>query len=241
MTIRFTSLALISAVVVAGALAAYGFGRPTAAPIALQPAPATPVMGGGGELSENGGALPPNHPPIDMASMNGGALPPNHPAIGGERSPPGSLAPSDSDAPAITWKMPDSWQEAPSPNAMRLATYRAPGGVEVSVSRAGGSADANIQRWIAQFKDLGRDTRAEKIVHGLQVVTVDIAGTYVGGGMTMGGPSDPKHDWAMVGAIVESRSPPYFFKMTGPAAAVHAARPGFDSFLESVTPTSPSR
>ena len=70
---------------------------------------------------------------------------------------------------------------------MRLATYHASGGVEVSVSRAGGTTEANIQRWIAQFDDVGRDARAEKTVRGLHVVTVDIAGTYVGGGHDDGG------------------------------------------------------
>jgi hypothetical protein len=255
---RFTSLALISAVIVAGSLAVYGLGRSPATTIALPAAPATPAMGGEAQLSDNGGglppnhppidmgsmnggALPPNHPPIDMGSMNGGALPPNHPSIGGGVSPQGPLPPDNSDPPAIVWKMPDAWQQTPNPNAMRLATYRVPGGLEVSVSRAGGSTEANIQRWIAQFEDLDRDTRAEKIVHGLQVVTVDIAGTYVGGGMTMGGPAEPKHDWAMMGAIVESGGPPYFFKMTGPAGAVVAAHSAFDRFLESVAPRSASR
>jgi hypothetical protein len=241
MPVRFTSLALISAVAIAGSLAVYGLGRAPAATIALPASSVMPAMGRGGEVSENGAELPPSHPRIEMGSMNGADLPPNHPPIGGAASPQGSLPPADSAPPAIVWKMPDAWHEAQNPNAMRLATYRVPGGVEVSVSRAGGSTDANIQRWIAQFEDLARDTRAEKTVHGLQIVTVDIAGTYVGGGMTMGGPADPKHDWAMVGAIVESRSPPYFFKMTGPGAAVHAARPVFDRFLESVAPTSPSR
>jgi hypothetical protein len=273
MPMRFTSLALISAVVVAGSLAVYGLGRSPATTIALPAAPASPAMGGEAQLSDNGGslppnhppidtgsmngalppnhppidmgsmngALPPNHPPIDTGSMNGGALPPNHPSIGGAVSPQGSLAPAEGDSPAIVWRAPDAWQKAANPNAMRLATYRVPGGVEVSVSRAGGSTEANIQRWIAQFEDLARDTRAEKIVHGLQVVTVDIAGTYVGGGMTMGGPAEPKHDWAMMGAIVESGDPPYFFKMTGPAAAVLAAHPAFDRFVESVAPRSASR
>jgi hypothetical protein len=246
MSMRFASLALIPAVVVAGSLAVCGLGRTSPAAIALPAAPVAPAMARGGEPSENGGALPPNHPAIDMGSMNigsmnGGALPPNHPPIGGAVAPQGSPPPADSAPPAIVWKMPDAWREAPNPNAMRLATYRVPGSVEVSVSRAGGSTDANIQRWLAQFEDIARDTRAEKNVHRLQIVTVDIAGTYVGGGMTMGGPPEPKHDWAMVGAIVESPSPPYFFKMMGPAAAVHAARPLFDRLLETIAPALPSR
>jgi hypothetical protein len=149
----------------------------------------------------------------------------------------GSLPSASHDPPALVWKAPGTWQDAPNPNAMRLATYRVPGGVEVTVSRAGGETEANIQRWVAQFDDVGHEGRAEKTVHGLHVVTVDIGGTYVGGGTSMGGPAEPKADWAMVGAIVESRSPSYFFKMTGPAAGVRAARASFDHFLEGLAPT----
>ncbi len=178
-------------------------------------------------------AAAPDLPPLD----NGEMLPPNHPPIGGAASPHGALPAAADEVPALVWKMPDAWQAASNPNAMRLATYRAPGGVEVSVARAGGATEANIQRWIAQFDDVGREARAEKTVHGLHVVTVDINGTYVGGGMSMGGPANPKHDWSMVGAIVESASPSYFFKMTGPAAAVRAARPVFDRFVDSIVPS----
>jgi hypothetical protein len=118
---------------------------------------------------------------------------------------------------------------------MRLATYQVPGGVEVSVSRAGGTTDANIQRWVGQFDDVGREVHAEKTVHGVRVVSVDVAGTYVGGGM--GGRTESLRNWAMVGAVLESRSPSYFFKMTGPAAAVRAALPAFDRLVDSIEPT----
>jgi hypothetical protein len=163
-------------------------------------------------------------------------LPPNHPPIGGATAQRESMPSAGGEAPALAWKMPAGWQEAPSPNAMRLATYRTPDGVEVSVSRAGGATEANIQRWVGQFDDVGREVHAEKTVHGLHVVTVDVAGTFVGGGMSMGAPAEARPAWAMVGAVVESRNPPYFFKMTGPAAAVHAARAGFDRMIDGITP-----
>jgi hypothetical protein len=177
--------------------------------------------------------------PVDMLpSENGETLPPDHPPIGGAASPHGSMASAGDDAPALLWKVPATWQEAPNPNSMRLATYHAPGGVEVTVSRAGGDTEANIQRWIAQFDGAGREWgQVEKTVHGLHVVTVDISGTYAGGGANMGGPAEPKPNWTMVGAVVESRSPPYFFKMTGPAAAVRAARPAFDRLVDGISPT----
>ena len=219
MSKRIATFIVIPAVLAAGALALYGVGR---VPNATAAAPGASA------------AMPP--PTDDLLPLeNGGTLPPNHPPIGGANTPlgPGAVA----EAPALVWKMPAGWQEAPSPNTMRLATYRVPGGVEVSVSRAGGDTEANIQRWIAQFDDVGREARVEKTVHGLHVVTVDVTGTYVGGGMAMGGPAAPTPDWTLVGAIVESRSPPYFFKMTGPASAVRAARSVFDRFLDGVSPT----
>jgi hypothetical protein len=236
MSSRLGAFVVIPAVFLAGALAFYGVERvpgATAAPsqaMVASPAPVAEML-----PPENGDTLPPGHPSI--GADNGGTFPPNHPPIGGATaSPQGSLLGAASDAPALAWKMPAAWQEVPNPNAMRLATYRAPGGVEIAVSRAGGATDANIERWVSQFDDVGHDGRAEKTVRGLHVVTVDVTGTYVGGGMAMGAPAQPRPDWALVGCIVESRSPSYFFKMTGPAAAVRAARPAFDRFIDGITP-----
>jgi hypothetical protein len=218
MSIRLAAYVVIAVLLVAAGWTLHGVWRaPDAAPIAMATSPAT---AGGAEVM-----------PLD----NSETLPPNHPPIGGTQH--GATMPSaGGDAPALAWKMPTGWQEAASPNAMRLATYRVPGGVEVSVSRAGGATDANIQRWVGQFDDVGREQHAEKTVHGLHVVTVDIAGTFVGGGMTPGAAAEPHPAWAMVGAVIESRSPPYFIKMTGPAAAVRAARVAFDLLIDGITP-----
>lgn len=219
MSIRLASLTLIPVVLVAGVLALQGVDRVPDATAATSP-----------EISS------PRAERVAVPLEEGEMLPTDHPPMGATTSSYTSLLPSARDTSALAWKMPPVWQEAPSPNAMRLATYRAPGGVEISVARAGGTTEANIQRWIAQFDDVGREGRAEKTVHGLRVVTIDVAGTYVGGGITMAGPAEPSHDWAMVGAVVESRSPSYFFKMTGPAVAVHASRSAFDRLIDSVSP-----
>lgn len=217
MSIRFASYVVIPVVVLAGALALYGVDRAPdtmASPHAMSPATATAADG---LMPDNGETLPPNHPPIGAAM-----------------SPHGSMPAATNEAPALTWTMPATWQEAPNPSAMRLATYHAPAGVEVSVSRAGGATEANIARWMSQFDNVGRQGRVEKTVRGLHVVTVDVTGTFVGGGMS--GPAQPRPDWAMVGAIVETPSLPYFFKMTGPAAAIRAARPAFDRLVDGIAP-----
>jgi len=236
MSNRLASFVALPVVLAAGGFAL--FGKPSHDASASGASAPVPLASSDDVLpAENDGTLPPNHPPIgEGMSAPGSMLPPDHPAIAGS-SPHGSMPSAASEAPALVWKMPSGWQEAPNPNAMRLATYGAPGGVEVSVSRAGGSTDANIQRWVAQFDDVGRDARTEKTVHGLHVVMVDVSGTYVGGGMTMGADSASRPGWAMVGAIVEGRGLPYFFKMMGPAAAVLVDHPAFDHLVDGISPT----
>jgi hypothetical protein len=223
MSIRLGAIVVIPVVFAAGALALYDVER---APDATA-ATASPLQAISAPLETEGDELP---------SDDNEGLPPNHPPIGTATSPLGASAPAMSEDPAIAWKMPKGWQEAPSPNTMRLTTYRTPGGAEVSVSRAGGATQENIERWIAQFVHIGREARAEKVVRGLHVVTVDVTGTFLGGGMSSGAPAAARSEWAMVGAIVESPGLPYFFKMTGPAAAVRAARPALDRLVDSIAP-----
>jgi hypothetical protein len=145
------------------------------------------------------------------------------------------------DMPAIAWRVPPSWQTVPNPNAMRIATYHAPKtgadaeDAEMSVMRAGGSTDANIQRWVGQFADPGTPKRAEKKVRGFKVSVVEVSGTYQGGGM-MGGAPAAKPGFTLLGAIVETNGSPYFFKMIGPAATIAAARPAFDTLIDSIRP-----
>jgi hypothetical protein len=222
MAIRLSSFVVISAVFAAGGLATYAVERASdATPAVVNPASVAP------QPSPMGGA--------DLPSDQTGMLPPGHPSIGGATSPLGSGLAAPSDPPALVWKKPATWEDAPNPNAMRLATYRVPGGAEVSVSRAGGETEANIQRWVSQFTDVGHQGRSEKTVHGLRVVIVDIDGTYVGSAMT-GAQPEARPKWAMVAAIVETPGLPYFFKMTGPAAAIRASRTSLDGLVDGIAP-----
>lgn len=144
----------------------------------------------------------------------------------------------------IAWDVPAKWKEIPSPNAMRIATYligRAdgdPDDAEMSVSRVGGSVEANIGRWKAQFDPMKPDSsrRFERQVAGLKVTIYEVAGAYTG--MVMKGQvTKPREGWALVAGIVEvSGGDPWFFKLTGPEKTILAARPDFDSLMNSVRP-----
>ena len=178
-------------------------------------------------------------------------LPPGHPKIGATtdfvNGAQGAMLPvsSDTSEPALTWTTPSTWKTLPSTSTMRLATYRiprAPGDTEdtdLSVVRAGGTTDANIERWIGQFDSAGKDTRTTQKIRGMTVTVVDVRGTYISGGMSADNAAASHPNWALLAAIVDSAGSPYFFKMTGPAKSVTSARPAFDALIASVTPTSP--
>ncbi len=137
----------------------------------------------------------------------------------------------------VTWTAPAAWKVAPNPSQMRKATYKIPKAdgdsedAELSVSQAGGGVDANIKRWGGQFEGSPALKVTHRDVGALKVTVVEGHGTFNGGGMPGGPPAGPKKDWALLGAIVESVDPPYFFKLTGPEKTVTGARADFDGFV----------
>lgn len=183
---------------------------------------------------------------------------PEPPGVGSNPRPgvssglPASPGPTENPAPVssalppveITWLDPPGLRRVPPKNAMRKASYEVPRAAgdaedgELAVfyfgPGQGGGIDANVDRWVKQFSDLkpGDVKRADREANGLREHTVEIqSGTFNSG---MGGPSVPKKDYALEGAIVEAPSGAYFFKMTGPAHTIAAARGAFLQLLDSV-------
>lgn len=129
---------------------------------------------------------------------------------------------------------------------MRKATYRVPAAskdsddAEMAVfyfRGEGGSTEANIQRWIAQFSDVKPSDvkRSQKSVGGMNQTIVEIEGTYASG--MPGAAATPKPHYRLLGAVVETPAGPYFFKLTGPKKTVEAAHDAYLAMLESVKPS----
>ena len=173
-----------------------------------------------------------------------------------EPSPSPSPSPSTEPAPKATvppttnaaatsadlaWDAPASWKTAPNTTSMRKATYKIvhakgdPDDAELTVSKAAGGVDPNVQRWASQFGSAKPATEKKK-VNDLDVTVVDIKGTYSGSGgpMMAGSPSEPKEKYALLGAIVDLGDQQWFFKMIGPEKTVTAARPDFDKLVASL-------
>jgi hypothetical protein len=214
------SILLICAIVAAGLFAA--FHREPAPQVAAEVRePAAPVE----PVGESGQSevLPPNHPPIEGMSA--------------------PVADKEGDqAQTIVWKVPAKWTVLPNASSMRLATYRIPSAgaatddAELTVVRAGGSTDANLQRWVDQFTDAEPAKRSKQMAGGLAVSLLEVNGTFMSAGMGQQKAAQPRRDWMLLGAVVETIQGAYFFKLTGPRASVRAAHSDFDALVKSIAP-----
>lgn len=145
----------------------------------------------------------------------------------------------------ITWVDPPAFKRVPPPNPMRKASFVVPraegdsadGDISVSYfgPGQGGSIDANVDRWVKQFGDVkpGDVKRADREANGLRQHTVELdSGAFAG----MGSSDKAKSNYGLVGAIIETPSGTYFFKLTGPAKTVQKAKSDFYKLLDSIKP-----
>ena len=231
------SLVMIVAVVGAGAFAA-GRTMPSdsSQPVATSsPTRPEPPM----STEEVSDPMPPGHPATARGGASPAELPAGHPAI--DTASPTGNDPGAFPQATLQWKAPARWQLVPNASTMRIATYRIPRAAgdpvdaELSIIRAGGTVEANADRWVGQFDAAGQSSakRSTRTVGSLQVTIVETRGTYSGG---MVKEAAPTSDWALLGAIVATPDMPHFFKLTGPAKSVAAARAEFDAFVGSFAP-----
>jgi len=147
----------------------------------------------------------------------------------------------------VHFKAPAGWMEQQPSSSMRKAQYllpRAEGDPEDAelvvyhFPEQGGSISSNISRWVGQMtrpdgSPASDDAQiSERQVRGKEVTLLDVRGTYRG----MMGPRSqgtPKPGFRMLGAIVDTRNGPWFFKLTGPAATVAQWSGSWGEFVES--------
>ena len=180
------------------------------------------------------------------------------PAPQSAAAPPAAAAPKD-DKPAaaahsasaspsaggLTWTAPEPFVARPPKSSMRAAEFGIAGEPQSELAvfyfgpDQGGSVEANMARWIAQFKQAdGSDAvakRSARTVGEITIAMVETTGNY-GGGMAAPGAPPPAaiNDAALLGAIVEGPKGSVFFKLVGPRASVEGARPAFEQMLESI-------
>lgn len=142
---------------------------------------------------------------------------------------------------------PEAWKRVPPKSAIVETEFAIPpeAGDEqpgrMTVMGAGGSVQANVDRWYGQFVQPDGSATKDKAttktlkLAGCTVTMVDVGGTYkdMPGGPFAGGKSVDRPNYRMLAAIVETPGQgSYFLKFYGPAATVAKHADGFRTMVE---------
>ena len=147
------------------------------------------------------------------------------------------------ESPKLSYDLPKGWVEQETTSRMRYAQFKLPkaGGAEEDASLVvyyfaggGGGVQANFNRWKRQIKQqAGEKTETfVKEFKGKKTHFIKMNGTYSPPPFLRQG--GPKKGYRMVGAIMETKAGPFFFKILGPKGAVTKHEGAFDEFLASV-------
>lgn len=163
--------------------------------------------------------------------------------------PPAGISGSASAPGELRYKAPAGWQAEQPTSSMRKAQFvlpRAAGDAEDGSllifyfgPGQGGSAQANLDRWIAQFEQPDGSPSKDKArmrsmaVNGMNVSLLDLSGTYTAEMNPGAGDRQNKPQSRMLAAVVETPKGPYFVKLVGPVRTVDKWEPDFTAFLNS--------
>ena len=138
--------------------------------------------------------------------------------------------PQTGSAPQIKWSTPDGWAEVP-PSSMRYASFSASAGdngkVDISIVTFpgdGGSDADNVNRWRGQIGLAPVDADAvTSQVSSLKTGDTTFSTTDIAGNKTR-----------TIAAWTRRDGRVWFFKATGPTAAIEKEKPNFVKFIESI-------
>ncbi|MEQ8822044.1 MAG: hypothetical protein RLY93_17550 [Sumerlaeia bacterium] len=154
-------------------------------------------------------------------------------------------APAGANVAGFEIPLPEGWTATPQDELgpMRAAEFHAPApegegeGPTLVIyyfgPGQGGTAQANIDRWIGQMEVSGEPRTGTAEVGGLTVTTVMARGTLLPSRMPMaGGSNSPVPGSALYGAVIEGGPRgSVFFKMTGQEEAVEAVLPEVNAII----------
>jgi len=150
---------------------------------------------------------------------------------------------------SLKFTVPAGWIEEERTSSMRVAQYRLPHAATDTEDASlvlyyfgqgqGGSASANVERWIGQMKQAEGVSSKEAAkqeqleVNGLKVTTVDVSGTYVAETAPGSGTFHNKPAYRLRAAVVETPNGSYFVKLVGPEKTVAQWNESFLSYVRS--------
>jgi hypothetical protein len=147
-------------------------------------------------------------------------------------------------------KTPATWKKIQPKSNILQYEFTAPADAKpeeptarITISQAGGSIDANVERWYGQFEQPDGKTTKEKSktekfdAAGQTVHWVDIPGTFkeTMGGPFAGGKTVLREDYRLLGAIIVTKDQrQIFIKVTGPNALVEKLSADFKKSVQAL-------
>src|SRR5262245_23625002 len=163
-------------------------------------------------------------------------------------TPPANSAQTSSTG-ELRFKPPDVWVTEKPSSSMRVAQYKLPkvegdkddGSLVLYYfgSNQGGTAQANIDRWIGQIQQPDGSSSTDKAktetltINGLKVTTVDVAGTYTAEMAPGSGSFHNDENYRLRAAVVETPKGNYFVKLAGPAKTIARWDQSYSEYLKS--------
>ncbi len=149
----------------------------------------------------------------------------------------------------LKFKTPDGWVTEKASSSMRVAQYKLPKAEgdndDASLvlyyfgATQGGTAQANIDRWIAQMQQPDGSSSKDKAktetttINGLKVTTVDVSGTYTAEMAPGSGTFHNDTNYRLRAAVIETSKGNYFVKLAGPSKTVARWDQAYADYLKS--------
>ena len=149
----------------------------------------------------------------------------------------------------LHYKVPEGWVAGQPSSKMRVAQFKLPkadGDNEDGElvlyyfgANQGGTAQANIDRWISQIQQADGSSSKDKAktesltVNGLKITTVDVAGRYTAEMAPGSGKFYDNANYRLRAAVIETAKGNYFVKLVGPAKTVGRWEQSFTDYLKS--------
>lgn len=149
----------------------------------------------------------------------------------------------------VAFTIPEGWKSVKPASTFRAAQFEIAGSggtAELAVfyfgPGQGGTVEDNVKRWAGQFSSDDPSTTTvptdvAQVANGeLSLALVRASGTYNPGSMGpgMGGASEPKPNYALLGlVVVGGPEGPIFIKATGPKATLDEQAKSFETFARS--------
>jgi hypothetical protein len=149
----------------------------------------------------------------------------------------------------LHYKVPDGWVAGQPSSKMRVAQFKLPkadGDNEDGElvlyyfgANQGGTAEANIDRWISQIQQADGSPSKDKAktesltANGLKITTVDVAGRYTAEMAPGSGKFYDNANYRLRAAVIETAKGNYFLKLVGPAKTVGRWEQSFTDYVKS--------